>query len=472
MSVKIIVAKEKLNCDHLLGKFLDESHYDVLIESDTDCYTPANCDVLQRANCDMNCENCADGIGEDRIAFKFRKNFFTPEKMMGAYEGLKDAATQSQNRGLAAGPRGGTLESDGRRGRDYVTDFELEMLDFLMNDQSVLFEDITIDSIEEKYSKVKDVPTESVRGYVWLRSKVVQEYPDYHGWFKHWLEKIKPLTREEQKKEAERINGYISVTNYAQSVYSGIAGWYDRYPRIPFLRATSYTRDNPEKFSMAYPFLQELNQGFRSLLPERWKAQREAANKIDKNFLVPDTVFTTITVNRSFRTAAHLDAGDLDAGFSNLLVVGNGEYTGGYLVFPEYRIAVNVRPGDLLLVANHNVIHGNTPIVLNDVPDADRISLVCYFREGILDGGEYEYEQLREQFVVDRRSNKDHPNWRPLWNGITPGQWADDKMTDYNSAKEWYEYLKKHPKGDIWLEKYHPWLKEAFENKGLEEFFS
>ncbi len=35
--VRVIVADTKLDCEHLLGQFLDESHYDVPIEEDTDC---------------------------------------------------------------------------------------------------------------------------------------------------------------------------------------------------------------------------------------------------------------------------------------------------------------------------------------------------------------------------------------------------------------------------------------------------
>jgi hypothetical protein len=145
-------------------------------------------------------------------------------------------------------------------------------------------------------------------------------------------------------------------------------------------------------------------------------------------------VFTTVTVNKSFRTAAHRDAGDLDSGLSNLLVVGSGDYTGGYLIFPEYRVAVNVRPGDLLLVNNHEIIHANTPIVLNN-PQAERISLVCYFREKMLELKSWEYEQLRRQFVDDRRLNQKHPLWRPLWNGVSASMW---------DSQEWLDYMKAH----------------------------
>jgi hypothetical protein len=168
--------------------------------------------------------------------------------------------------------------------------------------------------------------------------------------------------------EARRVEkAYVCATTYANGVMSGIAGWFDRYPRIPYGRATSYTAREPAKFAMAYPFLQQLAQGFKDLLPWRYNNQMEAAKKLDPAFLVPETPFTTVTVNKSFRTACHFDAGDFTAGLSNLLTLSNnGNYKGCYLVAPEYRVAVNPRPGDLLLINNHEVMHGNTQIELMD----------------------------------------------------------------------------------------------------------
>lgn len=455
--VKVIVAKEKIDCEHLLGHYLDESHYDILVTEDTDCFMPPNCDISTQLQCGGNCSSCPSGQDERNIAFKFRKNFFGKKIRDAAYEGLKEAATESQNRGLAAGPRGPSLSVDGRGGRDWVTDYELEVLDYFMNEKSVLFEGPNLTEIRDKYKKNK-AKTEETRGQVWLRSQVTKEYPEYHGWFDEWVDKIDKLPRQKQITEATKIaTQWISVTNYAKSVYSGVAGWYDRYPRIPYGRATSYTRDNPEKFAKSFPFLQKLDQGYRELMPWRWGNQKEATNKLDSRFIVPGTVFTTITVNKSFRTAAHRDAGDFQDGISNLLTLGDGEYTGGYLIFPEYRIAVDVRPGDLLLVNNHEIIHGNTEIKLNH-EKAERISLVCYFREKMLDLGSYEYERTREQFVEDRRKNKDHPLQRTLWNGISPGMFNE---------KEWYDYLES-KLGKETVRKYHP---EAFKSS-LEEFFA
>ena len=182
------------------------------------------------------------------------------------------------------------------------------------------------------------------------------------------------------------------------------------------------------------------------MLFRSWKFQKSCIDKLDPSFYVPDTVFTTITVNKSFRTAAHRDAGDLHQGFSNLSVLTNGkQYSGGYLVLPEFRVAVNVRPGDLLLINNHFGIHGNTPIIL-DEEGAERYSVVCYFREKMLELGAKEYEDYRFNFIESRRLNKEHPEWRPLWNGISP---------KWESSQEWKDYLLKQPNGEKYFNLYH-----------------
>jgi len=434
--VKVIVADKYYDSEHLLGQFLDESHYDILIEEDTDCYLPP---LLGSDNPES----------ESRIAFKFRKNYFTKEEQDMAYKGLRDAATETQNRGLAAGPREGKLGN-----REWVTEEEYDILDYFMKPTDNLFGEDPIDEIRKRHSGKKQQP--SNRSNVWGIATVKKDNFN----FNEWVETTRSLDKDAMKAEAERVvSTYVCKTTYANGVLSGIAGWYDRYPRIPYGRATSYTAKSPEKFEMAYPFLQHLAEGFEELLPERYAAQMRAANQMDPRFLVPKTPFTTVTVNNTFRTAAHRDAGDLNEGLSNLLVISNdGNYTGGYLIFPEVRVAVNVRPGDLLLVNNHEVIHANTPIVIVG-ETTERISLVCYFREKMLELGSVEYEDCRFNFVESRKNNKEHPEWRPLWNGVSPSMWTSD---------EWYDFCE-NELGAEELFKYHPEARK--QESSLESFF-
>lgn len=446
--VKVIVADRKYDCQHLLGQFLDESHYDLLLEEDCDVYAPPDCDLGTQADCDKDCSSCEKGMDERKIILKFRKNYFSKEQQDQAYIGLREAATETQNRGLAAGPRGEKLGN-----RAWVTEYEYDILDYFVKPSANLFGEDPIEAIKQAHIGKK--PSPSNRNNVWGIQAVKKDNFD----FETWVEKTKTLSKDEMIAEANNvIKKYVCSTTYANGVMSGIAGWYDRYPRIPFGRATSYTAREPEKFAMAYPFLQTLAKGFKELLPWRYNNQMEAASKIDPRFLVPGTPFTTITVNKTFRTAAHYDAGDLTSGLSNLLVLSNnGNFSGGYLIAPEYRVAVNVRPGDLLLINNHEVMHGNTPIILNDA-EAERVSLVCYFREKMLELGSKEYEDCRYDFVEDRKNNKEHPEQRPLWNGVSAGMWDTD---------EWYDYCEQKLGRDELL-KYHP---EAEKSNSLESFF-
>jgi hypothetical protein len=55
-------------------------------------------------------------------------------------------------------------------------------------------------------------------------------------------------------------------------------------------------------------------------------------DKTTKDFYIANTVFSTITINRNFRTAIHKDKGDLPEGFGNLGVLQAGNYEGGITV--------------------------------------------------------------------------------------------------------------------------------------------
>jgi hypothetical protein len=241
------LVRKNVGAEETLGTFVSNNYYDRVIDSD----------------CDLYAWNQTGINDESNIIFKFRKNTFTKEECDLAYAGLRGAATESQNRGKAAGPRGDQLGQEGRGNRDWVTAEQVEILDFLC-DQSP-FEDRTISSIKEYHKHNKK---EETRGQVWLRSEVTKVYPEYHGWFERWLTDVLNMPSEEQIKEAKYvINTYISDTNYAQSVMSGIAGYFDRYPRIPYGRETSYTEKNLEKFVLCYPYIHKLNSQFAKLIP-------------------------------------------------------------------------------------------------------------------------------------------------------------------------------------------------------------
>jgi hypothetical protein len=446
--VRIVTAKFWDNCKHQLGTFMEDSDYDFLVEEDTDFYAPTDSGLTGAS------EN-----GEHNIIFKYRKNIFTEDEQLGAYDGLVGAAQPTQNRGVAAGPKAATQGS-----RDWATEEQVEIMDYYINQTQSLFDEG--DPIELIQQKHKNKESTS-RGIVWLRSKITDAGYQYETFFADKMQEWKDMDPIKSQKDAKVVKEtFISDTTYANAVNSGIAGFFDRYPRIPYGRATAYTEQNRETYSLCYPFMRKLANQFKELLPIRHHVQETVANNIDDRFRVAgkDTPFTTITVNKNFRTAAHYDAGDLHEGFSNLTVVAKDKaWEGGYLVLPEFKVAVNIRPGDLLLINNHGGIHGNTelkPPAGKKLEDMERVSLVCYFREKMSLLGSWEYENLRHQFVDDRRLNQEHPEWRKFWNGVSPSMW---------DTQEWYDYLEASA-GKQMVEEYHP---EAYEEKSsLEGFFS
>ena len=84
-NVETVYMPQKIDCTNLIGSFIDSQHYDRLVTDDIDVYGPS-----------------LDGtMTEENVLIKFRKNVFTQEEQDLCYAGLINAATESQNRGMA-----------------------------------------------------------------------------------------------------------------------------------------------------------------------------------------------------------------------------------------------------------------------------------------------------------------------------------------------------------------------------------
>ena len=202
-------------------------------------------------------------------------------------------------------------------------------------------------------------------------------------------------------------DGNPSKMKVNNQVASNPIGFYEsanNFCKLP-CRLTHFTRTNYDKYNEGLPFIQKIDSLFKKLIPDSYDKQLERAN-LKPHLKIPDTSFSTITINRNFRTALHRDAGDFKGGFGNLTVIERGNYHGGYTVFPQFGVAVDVRSGDFLAMDVHQW-HSNTPIyetkedkLMNDTlepafkdnPEVGtvgiyekytRLTFVCYLREKI-----------------------------------------------------------------------------------------
>lgn len=301
--------------DRLLGTFLDEKHYDILIDEDADVFMPN---------------------GEPLM--KFRHNVIPSDLCRRTFPIWEEAAKPTDNRGIAAGAP--EIGEDG---------------------------------------KIKGVRKE-------------------HGI-------IIPGKPGDTRLKFLKQDGTVANKTVAKTVNSGIVGYIDsRDPRFPYCRMTAYTAENLPKLNQCLPVLQLLDAKFKELIPDRHAAQQTAHDMSNKDFTIPGCSFSTVTCNKTFRTAAHVDKSDYEKGFGVMTCMRKGNYKGGYLIFPKFRVAVNMTTGCICL-ANVHHLHGNSPMI--GIPGTySRISLVCYFRERIGSCGSAEEERQRAMIKTEAHFTK------------------------------------------------------------------
>ena len=105
------------------------------------------------------------------------------------------------------------------------------------------------------------------------------------------------------------------------------------------------------------PLALEADGIFQQELPTEYAAQVAAITGAGK-YRITDSI-STINLNRDWQTAYHRDANDLPDGWAIIFVA--GEYAGGDLIVPRYRLRFELRPGTLLFFKPHEV-HGNLAV--------------------------------------------------------------------------------------------------------------
>lgn len=199
-------------------------------------------------------------------------------------------------------------------------------------------------------------------------------------------------------------DGKDSKMRVNNNVFSSVLGYFEATPfmKLP-CRLTTYTMRYWKQYKHGLPFIQAVDACFRGLVPDRHSQQLKAA-RTQPLLHIAGTAFSSVTINRNFRTALHRDAGDFKAGYGNLSVMERGAYHGGYTLFPQYRIGFDLRTGDFLAMDVHEW-HCNTELYETEADKKinaalprihkddletgtqgaerpfTRVSFVCYLRE-------------------------------------------------------------------------------------------
>jgi len=273
-----------------------------------------------------------------------------------------------------------------------------------------------------------------------LRKRVIDPTLIKTGWEGFWITAgpsrnrgaaAGPIATESnywKKKKPVNIRGWsanyqipgkdISLMRVNNNVFSSVLGYFNATPfmKLP-CRLTSYTERYWKYYKHGLPFIKAIDSCFSKLVKDKYDLQLAAAKQ--KPLLrIDDTAFSSITINRNFRTALHVDDGDFKDGYGNLSVLERGAYHGGYTLLPQFHIGFNVRTGDFLAMDVHQW-HCNTelyetkgdkeenknlPRIHKDNLETgtlgaekifSRVSFVCYLREKLR---ECDMNQTRKYF--------------------------------------------------------------------------
>jgi len=317
-----------------------------------------------------------DDSGQEILLLKYRKNQISDELCELGWNSYKTLAKPSRGRGASAGP----IHQEGQYfGKRSLVHTKKWSTGYLKPEGKLLKEELDLLTLEDVKGKA-------------LELEIVVKDDDTKDIIIYNIVKA--------------TNG-VSSMKINNQVASNPIGFYEEsknFAKLP-CRLTHFTRTNYDKYQEGLPFIQKINQCFKKLIPEAHKKQLCKASE-KRHLQIPKTCFSTITINRNFRTALHRDAGDFKEGFGNLTVIERGKYHGGYTCLPQFGIGIDVRRGDFLAMDVHEW-HTNTPIyeteedkvfnatledVFKDNPEVGtvgiyekytRLTFVCYLREKI-----------------------------------------------------------------------------------------
>ena len=317
-----------------------------------------------------------DDEGNKHLLLKFRKGCIPDNLIKIGWDSYKDLAKASRGRGASAGPIDVNSQYWSKR---KLVGTKKWSTGYLNPKGLELYDSLSSLDIQELFQKCNELEID-------FPNDILKE------------DLIMLLIKKQDGISKMKVNNQVA---------SNPIGFYEAGKNFADLpcRLTHFTRTNFEKYNEGLPFLQHIDKMFKRLIPESHERQLMRA-KLKPNLNIPKTSFSTVTINRNFRTAMHRDAGDFKEGFGNLTVIERGKYHGGYTIFPQYGCAIDLRNNDFVAMDVHQY-HCNTPMyeteedkLFNEILEPafkdnpkvgtvgiyekyTRISFVCYLREKI-----------------------------------------------------------------------------------------
>jgi len=194
--------------------------------------------------------------------------------------------------------------------------------------------------------------------------------------YKHLKEDTSGLrwaVKNAQYTTGKRSRGLVST--------SAIFGYRPRLAmRQDYCSATTLAYDQPKQHHVISSFAQQLVGYYKQYFPERYEFHTKVVEeRVMQDWTIGGTPFTSGIVNKNNQLKYHFDSGNFKGVLSNMVVF-KRDVAGGYLVIPEFDLALEVADNTVTIFNGQDILHGVSTIEY-DNDHAYRYSAVYYSLE-------------------------------------------------------------------------------------------
>ena len=218
----------------------------------------------------------------------------------------------------------------------------------------------------------------------------------------------------------EAVKGTKYVETYRANTLPTKSSVFGALPRVAlrndFCRFSNKTNEEKNNTNKLFTFQETLCKIYKKHLPEMYEYDlKKARETVNDDYRLIDTPYTTANINVNHAIKYHKDSGNIKNSFSNVLIL--KEFcTGGELVLPEYKIALEQSDGALCIFSGQKEIHGVMPIKPYK-ENFYRASIVYYTLAQLEHCYPYKEEVTRLNIKKRERAIKRKNNINPKNNG-------------------------------------------------------
>tara|TARA_R110000744_G_scaffold115679_1_gene216494 strand:- start:26 stop:859 length:834 start_codon:yes stop_codon:yes gene_type:complete len=218
----------------------------------------------------------------------------------------------------------------------------------------------------------------------------------------------------------EAVTSTKYVETYRANTLPTKSSVFGALPRVAlrndFCRFSNKTNEEKTNTNKLFTFQETLCKIYKEHLPELYDYDlHQARGSVNDDYRLIDTPYTTANINVNHAIKYHKDSGNIKNSFSNVLIL-KEHCTGGELVLPEYRVALEQSDGALCIFSGQKEIHGVMPIKPYK-ENFYRASIVYYTLAALEHCYPYKQEVSRLNLKKRERALKRMVNENPKVNG-------------------------------------------------------